>query len=112
MGKKKQWNISKNKCNQLLLNTIQDIIKNQDENNVFISDLQLLIQEYPNLPTLTKNNCRKTMIQYINENYGSLEQYLTKIKSDIEVVPVDKHTKMIRMKELDRNFVKEGWILL
>ena len=111
MGKKKQWNVSKKECSKILDDSMVEILNDHDTTELTIQEMQSLLQEYSKFPTLIKNSSRKTMIQYINEIYGGLESYLNKSKKSFEIIINDKQ-KYVRVKELERNYVNDGWVLL
>ena len=70
-----KWNITKEEGSKLVLNYIKEILNNQKNGCMAIEELTLLINNRSKHVNITNNNKKKSLINFINSNYGSLVHF-------------------------------------
>ena len=71
-----KWNITKEEGSKLVLNYIKEILNNQKNGSMAIEELTLLINNRSKQIDITNNNKKKSLINFVNSNYGSLDHFV------------------------------------
>tara|TARA_B100000686_G_C16795254_1_gene981793 strand:+ start:1681 stop:2013 length:333 start_codon:yes stop_codon:yes gene_type:complete len=71
-----KWNISKEKGGRMVFNTIECILKERKDNSIHIDELYFLISNRTKHTTITNNNKKKNIHNFIKVVYGGLVHFL------------------------------------
>lgn len=101
-----KWNISLEEGESLILNTIQDILKEKIENCINLDELSLLLNSRTKNILITNNKKQKQLTNFIKNNYGSILYFLEKY--DNFVITSNNKQSIIKLNTI----VENEWIFV
>ena len=102
-----KWNISLEEGQKIILSIIQGILKERKNETMETNELLLLIGIRSKHLTITNNQKKKSLINFINTNYGGIIHFA----DNFSCLAVFEDSKGSRIKFLDENFTLfDEWI--
>tara|TARA_Y100000389_G_scaffold180901_1_gene196085 strand:+ start:369 stop:701 length:333 start_codon:yes stop_codon:yes gene_type:complete len=103
-----KWNISKEEGETIVFKVIREILEEKKDNSMNYQELLLLIQNRTNNIDITHNKKKKSLLNFIRVNYGSIEQL---IDNTDEMITIEKKNgKYIKLTEMNYNI--NEWIIV
>ena len=103
-----KWNISQKEGKTLVLKVIREILEEKKDNSMNYQELMLLIQNRTSSMDITHNKKKKSLLNFIRVNYGSIEQLVD--NTDEMIIIEKKNGKYIKLTEMNYNI--NEWIIV
>jgi len=103
-----KWNISKEEGEIIVFKVIREILEEKKDNSMNYQELMLLIQNRTNHIDISHNKKKKSLLNFIRVNYGSIEQLID--TTDEMIIIEKKNGKYIKLTEMNYNI--NEWIIV
>ena len=71
-----KWNISKEKGQKIVFDMIEEILKEQKNNSIEISELIFLLNNRTKYLNITNHKKKKNIVNFIKINFGGIQQFI------------------------------------
>ena len=71
-----KWNISKEKGQKIVFDMIEEILKEQKNNSIEISELIFLLNHRTRHVNITNYKKKKNIINFVKINFGGIQQFI------------------------------------
>ena len=71
-----KWNISKEKGQKIVYDMIEEILKEQKNNSIEISELIFLLNNRTKYLNITNHKKKKNIVNFIKINFGGIQQFI------------------------------------
>ena len=103
-----KWNISQKEGKTIVFKVIREILEEKKDNSMHYHELMLLIQNRTSSMDITHNKKKKSLLNFIRVNYGSIEQLVD--NTDEMIIIEKKNGKYIKLTEMNYNI--NEWIIV